>query len=172
MGNLRKQVYRQKSQKRDIIDGRPARLSYKPWEFSLLGLGALFMLWMSVAFALGYPSLPEIVPMHYDFHGEVNGYGSKVSMWGLLATAWVCWLMMVVAGHFPRSWNVPVLLTSANLSILYRGTRLYLYVLSLMLVGVFMPLFMPFLPFAMLHWMLGGMLFVSILYGGFLFKMR
>lgn len=46
------------------------------------------MIVLSIA---AYPRLPDQVPMHWDAHGNVNGYGSK-----LAATAFVPMLMVVV----------------------------------------------------------------------------
>ncbi len=30
-----------------------------------------------------YPGLPDIIPVHYDFNGEVNGYGSKATLFAM-----------------------------------------------------------------------------------------
>ncbi|HZK55229.1 MAG TPA: DUF1648 domain-containing protein [Desulfosporosinus sp.] len=41
----------------------------------------LIILIIFMGFALGayfYPSLPDKVPNHWNFNGEVNGYGSKL----------------------------------------------------------------------------------------------
>ncbi len=51
-------------------------------------LRATIVLIMLVSAILVYPSLPDLIPLHWDFDGQVDRYGSK--LWGV-------WLMPVVA---------------------------------------------------------------------------
>lgn len=44
-----------------------------------LGAAAVFLA-VLIGTAVAYPSLPSIVPMHWDAHGHVNGWGPKWSL--------------------------------------------------------------------------------------------
>jgi uncharacterized membrane protein len=46
-------------------------------------IGAAMALAAAAAFAAAYPSLPESVPTHWDFHGRVDAYGSRWSLFFL-----------------------------------------------------------------------------------------
>ena len=93
---------------------------------SVLGIGAVtvFLLWR-------YPSLPEIVPVHFNFAGAADGFGPRSStLWlaGVMTGlgALVAWLSTK-----PDVLNYPGEITGANAQRMYReGERMMVWVLA------------------------------------------
>lgn len=93
---------------------------------SLLGIVAL------TAYVLvRYPSLPDVVPTHFDFRGEPDAFGSRSSLLWLVGVmtglgALVAWLSTK-----PNLFNYPGEITEANAQRLYReGERMMVWVLA------------------------------------------
>lgn len=77
------------------------------WTIAGLVLGAGLILGMALSIYLLIPKLPEQIPMHYNWRGEVNRYGPPEELYILPAMALVSWLPTVVigiaiAGDYPR----------------------------------------------------------------------
>ena len=93
---------------------------------SLLGIVAL------TAYVLvRYPSLPDVVPTHFDFRGEPDAFGSRSSLLWLVGVmtglgALVAWLSTK-----PNLFNYPGEITESNAQRLYReGERMMVWVLA------------------------------------------
>ncbi|MCR5664512.1 MAG: DUF1648 domain-containing protein [Oscillospiraceae bacterium] len=89
-----------------------------------LGIAAPALLLATVVFVLiRFRSLPEQVPTHYNFAGEVDGYSGRLTLllmplFGLLTDA-----VIALTGRFPKSWNTGVRLTAINRVRVYRLVR-------------------------------------------------
>lgn len=57
--------------------------------------------------AINYPGLPDIIPNHFDFNGEPNQYGSKSSLWAVVAVSVFLYMLMGIVTLFPESFNYP-----------------------------------------------------------------
>ena len=93
---------------------------------SLLGIIALtaYILWR-------YPSLPEVVPTHFDFTGQPDDFGSRTSVLWLAGIMLVVGVLMAWASTKPNVLNYPGDITEANAQRLYReGERLMVWVLA------------------------------------------
>lgn len=81
-----------------------------------------------IALLVAYPTLPEVVPTHFNFAGEPDAWGEP---WNALVLAGV-WLLLAVGlavlSRHPRIFNYPVPLTEENAQRLYReGERLMVW---------------------------------------------
>lgn len=56
---------------------------------------------------LFWKDIPETVVTHYGFKGQPDSYGSKNSLFFLPIVSWSIWLLLTVAGKYPKFWNVP-----------------------------------------------------------------
>lgn len=93
---------------------------------SLLGIVALsfYVLWR-------YPSLPEIVPTHFDFTGQPDDFGSRSSLLWLAGIMLIMGVLIAWASTKPHVLNYPGDITGANAQRLYReGERLMVWVLA------------------------------------------
>jgi uncharacterized membrane protein len=98
------------------------------------GIGLAMAALAAVAFAAAFPSLPESVPTHWNLHGEVDGHGSRwslfflgpVMMAGLLATfAALPWLS-------PRRFAVDEFeRTCLNIMLIVEGLLGYIFAVAL-----------------------------------------
>lgn len=115
----------------------PKRCPYDLFSVALHILTGALLFGMIVYTTLQYSHLPEQIPMHFNFAGEADAYGSKSSVVVLVAMAAGLWLTMLAAGHFPRFWNVPVHLHQGNRIAVCQWTRRFLCIINLLTVIIF-----------------------------------
>lgn len=80
---------------------------------------------------LNWRQIPSEIPIHYNFHGEVNRYGGKGSLIFMMLMAWVLLAVFSVITKCPNSWNMPVKVTDENRDRLYRITETMLETVKL-----------------------------------------
>lgn len=92
---------------------------------SLLGVVAL-----TVYVLVRYPSLPEVVPVHFNFSGAADGFGSRSSMLWLAGVMLAISVLMAWLSTKPNALNYPGDITEANAQRIYReGERMMVWVL-------------------------------------------
>lgn len=113
------------------------RISLTPLEFileviSLLGLvGAAYML---IRF---WPELPMVIPKHFGFSGEVDGWGDRSSLHVLLGANLFIYIMMTVVRLFPHTFNYPLAITADNAARQYQLAIWYMALLKAQVVWLF-----------------------------------
>ena len=100
----------------------------------MTAIGAVALLFATVFLLISWPNIPNEIPLHYNFAGEVTNYGGKGSIWVLLTAAWVAFIAMTVVVRFPNAWNMPVEVTEENCERLYSITRGFLEAVKLEVV--------------------------------------
>ncbi|MBK9293307.1 MAG: DUF1648 domain-containing protein [Oligoflexia bacterium] len=75
-----------------------------------------------------WPSLPEKVPMHFDFSGNPDAWGSKEWIFVIPAAGLLLYSLLSIISRFPQKFNYPVEVTNEN-----RGRQ---YQLSLLLLSI------------------------------------
>lgn len=97
---------------------------------SVLGIAA-----MTVYILVRYPSLPGIVPIHFDFSGEADGFGDRSSLLRLAAIMFGMGALITWLSTKPNVFNYPAEITESNAQRLYReGERMMVWVLAGMAV--------------------------------------
>ena len=86
-------------------------------------IGGLILLGTTVYACIMWQQLPDQIPIHFDFAGNVTDYGGKGSMILLLGVGWSMFVVMTVLVKFPKTWNMPVKVTAENAERLYSITR-------------------------------------------------
>ena len=72
-----------------------------------------------------YHSLPDIIPTHFDIHGQVDDNGSKGTLFIMPIIFSVVYLLLTILNTKPQSFNFPVKITEENAAIQYQfATRL------------------------------------------------
>jgi uncharacterized membrane protein len=56
---------------------------------------------------LNYSSLPDVIPNHFDLNGVANQYGSKSSLWAVVAVSVFIYMLVGIITMFPESFNYP-----------------------------------------------------------------
>ena len=77
-----------------------------PWLLFLVTSIVLLALWSRI---------PDQIPMHADFHGNVNGWGGKGSLLAIGGVYFGMNLLLWIIGYFPQSWNNGVRINSTGL---------------------------------------------------------
>jgi uncharacterized membrane protein len=57
--------------------------------------------------AINIPNLPNIIPNHFDFNGVPNQYGSKNTLWAVVAVSVFIYMLIGIISMFPESFNYP-----------------------------------------------------------------
>jgi uncharacterized membrane protein len=89
-------------------------------------IGTLLIAAVLAATAVAYPHLPNTIPMHWDAHGNVNGWGAKSTLFidpGIMAG--ILLLFVVLPWLSPKQFEMDS----------FRSTYLYIMVMILTLVG-------------------------------------
>ncbi len=93
---------------------------------SVLGIVAL-----TIYILVRYPSLPEIVPIHFNFSGEADGFGARSSLLWLAAVMFGMGALITWLSTKPNVFNYPAEITEANAQRLYReGERMMVWALA------------------------------------------
>ena len=103
----------------DAFCGSPATR----WQ-RIAGILSPVILLGSLAYILiVWRSLPEQIPTHYNFAGEIDGYGGRGALLFMPIFGLVTDLIVAVTGRFPQSWNTGVSVTVLNRVRVYRLAR-------------------------------------------------
>ncbi len=92
---------------------------------------------MGAYLLVAWKSMPEKVPMHYNFAGEIDRWGSKSEALLLPILALVLYIFMTVTERFPKLWNTGVKITENNRAQVYRTVKSMVSTIKVILVGVF-----------------------------------
>ena len=114
--------------KRPRIEIRLTTLDYIIEVFSILSIFCSLLLLI-----LFWITAPDIVPTHYNIHGEIDKYGSKMIIVAfslfLLTTNAVTYVLIKFLNKYPDSFNFPVAVTEQNAFFLYKtATRMVRWV--------------------------------------------
>lgn len=87
--------------------------------------------------ALYYSSLPDQVPMHFNYKGEVDRYGSKDSVWGLAIIGALTAFGLYKLSQHPHIFNYPVKITKDNAEKFYKDSVKMLSYVNLLIAILF-----------------------------------
>lgn len=83
---------------------------------------------------INWASIPEKVPMHYDWAGNINRWGSKAELVILPIISWMLYLFITAMEQFPTMWNTGVTVTEENQERVYRTLKYMVKSLKLIMV--------------------------------------
>lgn len=90
----------------------------KRWQHVLLGrpestyqlilnvLAPLLQIAVLLWLAFSYRSIPDTIPTHYNFAGDIDGYGGKGMLWLMPIIGIVTDLTLWAVEQVPQSWNL------------------------------------------------------------------
>lgn len=89
-----------------------------------LALSAVLVLWAYVI--MSYRELPAVIPTHFNFKNEADGYGSRLTLFAFPVLATVLFILFNAIIRFPHNLNYPVKITNENAERHYKlVTRLF-----------------------------------------------
>lgn len=100
-----------------------------------LGWLLLIIIWIKVIFS--FNQLPDSIPTHFSLEGEVDGYGSKWTLFILPVAATIAYIGLTVLNRFPHIFNYLVEITAENAERQYTIATKMIRVLKLGLVVLF-----------------------------------
>ena len=103
----------------DAVCGGPPSLYQR-----IAGILSPVLLLGSIAYILIlWHKLPEQIPTHYNFAGEIDGYGGRGTLLLMPIIGLVMDLSLALVCRFPQSWNTGVRVTVLNRTRVYRLVR-------------------------------------------------
>lgn len=102
----------------------------------LLALVLFLGLWGSLL--LCWRDLPDRIPTHYDFAGNIDGWGGKASLLVLPVICTLVGVTMAAVEQFPQVWNTGVRVTPRNQAFVYRTLKSMLATLEVAIPGMFL----------------------------------
>lgn len=103
-----------------------------------IGVTALLLLLLQGYLLMQYWSdLPERLPMHYNFRGEPDSYGSKASILFLPLIGVALFVMMTFVALNPQSMNLPVKVTDENREQVYAQGVRFVHILRFLITCLF-----------------------------------
>lgn len=140
-----------------MYSNRPrAKVALEPIDTILEATTAAILIAVWIYVIVSYATLPENIPTHVNFKGEVDGIGNKVSIWIFLGITTVITIGLHILTKFPHIHNYMVNITEDNAEHNYRlSSRMLRYVNLLTL------LLMAYMCYAMIQKALGESLFMQ-----------
>jgi uncharacterized membrane protein len=93
-------------------------------------LSVLILLVATIFVLMNWNAMPDQIPSHYDFKGQVDAYSGKGFLIFTMVMGWVLVLSMIIISWFPSIWNTGVERTPANAAVVNRIIKDMLNVLE------------------------------------------
>lgn len=92
----------------------------------IIGWLTLVILWNVTLWS--YSNLPDTIPIHYNIAGQVDNYGSKVTIFILPIMGTILFIGMTILNMYPHIFNYPTKITIDNAARQYsNATRMFRY---------------------------------------------
>ena len=101
------------------------------------GLGCLMLAGVWIYVLVRWSSLPEKLPGHYNFAGEIDRWGSRGELLSVPVVMLVLCILLSVVERFPNIWNTGVEVTEQNRERVYTLIRHLLTSSKLLMVAIF-----------------------------------
>src|SRR5579885_934209 len=103
---------------------RPApQPSNRPIDYIVEVVTIVALVCQGVYAFFNYPTLPQIIPIHFGFDGKANNFGGREWIFFPFAVALVLYIFLSILGRFPQAYNYPWRVTEANAPRLYAVAR-------------------------------------------------
>lgn len=100
-----------------------------------LGWLLIIIWWVKIIFTLS--QLPEVIPTHFTFDGEVDGYGSKWILLILPISGTITYIGLSILNKFPHIFNYLVEITQENAERQYSIATKMIRILKLGIIILF-----------------------------------
>lgn len=90
---------------------------------------------LTVYLIFNWGSIPEKIPAHYDWEGNIDRWGSKTELMILPIMSWFLYLLITGLQQVPLAWNTGVKITEENEERVYRTLKYLLETLKVIVVA-------------------------------------
>ena len=80
-------------------------------------------------------SIPDKIPVHYDWEGNIDRWGNKAEVMILPIMSWFLYLLITGLQQVPLAWNTGVKITEENEERVYRTLKYLMETLKLIVVA-------------------------------------
>lgn len=94
----------------------------------------VFLLITFIIVSANYGNLPDLIPLHFNFKGDVDSEGGKNNIFILPVISAVMYLFITFIQRFPHTFNYPVKITEENASFQYHIALKLLRYLKLLII--------------------------------------
>ena len=118
--------------------GNPVIITNKTFADQLLEITAviaLICLWGVAIFY--YSSLPVTIPIHFNYKGEADNFGSKQTLWLLPCLGSFLFIMMTLINKIPHQFNYITKITEGNAAFQYALAQRLIRYLKLIIMCLF-----------------------------------
>ena len=127
-------------------------------------LAVLILLAATIFVLISWKDMPDQIPSHYDFKGQVDAYGGRGILIFTMVMGWVLVLSMIVISRFPSIWSTGVERTPTNAAVVNRIIKDMLNVLEVGMAILFSyMMIVPAMGIAMGVWFMP--VFLIIIFG-------
>lgn len=113
------------------------KIKNSPADIIMEILGLIMLIGTPLYLLIRWSSIPDKLPMHYNFAGEIDRWGGKGEILFLVVMVWILYLMISLVEHFPSIWNTGVQVTSENRARVYRTLKYMVKTLKLVMTLIF-----------------------------------
>ena len=100
-------------------------------------IGGIGLIALAALTAIALQAGPEMVPLHFDFAGAPDRWGSPLELLGLPIVGLVLWIMLTVLTRYPHVYNYPTVITPENAERQYAIARRLLLVMRALITWSF-----------------------------------
>lgn len=111
------------------------KLTLIDWVLEAICLLSIVGIWLLTL--VYYRELPEIIPIHYNLTGDVDGFGRKVNLLSLPSISTIIYLGLTILNKYPHTFNYPKSFTKENVREMYRATSRIMRLLKLVSTLIF-----------------------------------
>lgn len=97
-------------------------------------LSLFFLAATLIIVSAGYGSLPDSIPLHFNFSGQADSMGGKINIFILPVISFAMYLLLTLIQRVPHSFNYPVKITEENASFQYHLAVKMLRYLKLLII--------------------------------------
>ncbi|WP_395016205.1 DUF1648 domain-containing protein [Robinsoniella peoriensis] len=113
------------------------KIKNSKFDIAINMLCLIMIIGTAIYLIVNWTNIPENVPMHHNFSGEVDRFGNKSEMIILPILTVIMFSFMSVVEHFPQLWNTGSKVTDKNKEYVYRILKNMITTLKLIVVCVF-----------------------------------
>ena len=95
----------------------------------------LLLLGVTVYLIFNWGSIPNKIPVHYDWEGNIDRWGNKAEVMILPIMLWFLYLFITGLQQVPLAWNTGVKITEKNEKGVYRALKYLIETLKLIVVA-------------------------------------
>ncbi len=99
---------------------------------AIVGIVASFAIVIS-----NWKTLPERIPSHFDFAGNVNRFDSKNILWFFPLSSTFSFFLLKIISRLPHTFNYPIAITTENAPVQYRLALNMMYWLRAEMIWLF-----------------------------------